>query len=148
MIPDPQQVNTILQNIPDPSETATIQNASELSNTTTNNPQGITITNDSNILQILVHNMTQNPKNDQTPIDAIQNKNQDNTSTFSTSNTLITPEFQTQKTLKRNYDPLLLLHNVLLKLLHIFLLNRDLLIPKPQIQYNFKQQLQQHNQKN
>ena len=46
--PDSELVTTILQNIPDPSETATIQNISELSDETINNSQSITITNDSN----------------------------------------------------------------------------------------------------
>ena len=41
-------------NMPDPSETATIQNVSELSEETTNNPQSITKTDDSNIIQIPV----------------------------------------------------------------------------------------------
>ena len=104
-IPDPQQVTTMLQNIPYPSETATIQNISELFDETINNPQSITITNDSNINQLLVHNITQNPINDQTLNDAIQNTNQDNTSTLSISNTPIIQAFQTQQNSLRNYDP-------------------------------------------
>ena len=40
--------------MPDPSETATIQNVSELSEETTNNPQSITKTDDSIIIQIPV----------------------------------------------------------------------------------------------
>ena len=43
---------------------------------------------------------------------------------------------------------LLLLHNIRLQLLHIILRNQDHQILKPQIQYNFKQQLQQHDQNN
>ena len=45
-------------NVPDPSETATKQNASEFSQETTTDPQSITITDNSNILQIPVHNIT------------------------------------------------------------------------------------------
>ena len=104
-IPDPQQVTTMLQNIPYPSETATIQNVSELFDETINNPQSITITNDSNINQLPVHNIPQNPINDQTLNDAIQNTNQDNTSTLSISNTTIIQAFQTQQNSLRNYDP-------------------------------------------
>ena len=62
IIPDPQQDTTTLQKIPDPFETATIQNVSERSDITMNIPQSLTITNDSNILQILVpqHNPESN----------------------------------------------------------------------------------------
>ena len=63
--PDQQQDTTTLQNVPDPSETATKQNLSELSGVTVKIPQSFTISNDSNILQIPVHNITQNPINDQ-----------------------------------------------------------------------------------
>ena len=37
IIPNPQQVTTKIHNLPDPSETATIQNVSKLSEETTNN---------------------------------------------------------------------------------------------------------------
>ena len=84
-------------NVPDPSETATIQNVSEISEETTNNPQSFTITDDSNIVLIPVHNITQTLVNDQTPNDTIHNTNQDNTSTLSTSNTLTTQELQPQQ---------------------------------------------------
>ena len=82
----PKQNHTTLQlnNIPDPCETATIQNVSELSEETTNNPQSITITDDSNIVQIPVHNITQNLIHDQTRIDTTQNTNRDNTSSLNT----------------------------------------------------------------
>ena len=72
-----------------------------------NNPQSLTITNDSNILQNSVHNITQNPINDQTPNDTICNTNQVNISSLS-DNTHITQEFQTRRTSPRNYDPPLL----------------------------------------
>ena len=145
-IPDPQQVTTMLQNLPYPSEIATIQNVSELFDETINNPQSITITNDSNINQLPVHNITQNPINDQTLNDAIQNTNQDKTFTYPYQILLLFKHFKHNKTHYETMTHLLFLHNILLKLLHIILLNRDLLIPKPQIQYNFKQQRQQHNQ--
>ena len=111
---EPQQFNkllyqqpdtTALQNVPDPSETATIQNVSELSDITINNPQNLTKTNDSNILQIPVHDITQNPNNNQDQNDTILDTNQDITSTLSTSNTTITQQFQTQQTSPQNYNP-------------------------------------------
>ena len=68
VVPYQQQDTTTLQNVPDPSETATIQNVSELSDLFINNPQSLTITNDSNILQVPVHNITQNLINDQIKI--------------------------------------------------------------------------------
>ena len=46
-------------NIPDPSETDTIQNVSELSEETMKNPESIKTTDDSNIVQIPFHNITQ-----------------------------------------------------------------------------------------
>ena len=87
----------MFHNVPDPSVTATVQNVSEISDTTINNPQSLSITIDSNILQIpLLHNKTQN-----TIIDENQNvtnniTNQDNTSILSTSDTHISQPFQTQ----------------------------------------------------
>ena len=65
IVPDQQQDTTTLQNVPDPSETATIQKVSELSDVIVNNTQSLTITNDSNILQLPVRNITQNPITDQ-----------------------------------------------------------------------------------
>ena len=55
--PYQQPDTTTLQHRPDPSETATIQNVSELSDIPKNNPQSLTITNDSTILQIRVHDI-------------------------------------------------------------------------------------------
>ena len=63
----------------------------------------LTITNYSNILQIPVHNKTQNPINDQIQNHTIHNVNQENTSTLSISNAHMTQPFQTQQ--PRNYDP-------------------------------------------
>ena len=135
-----------MQNIPDPSETALIQIVSELSDITIKNPQSRTITNDPNILQIPVHDITQNPINDLNQNDTTHNTNQDNTSTLSISNTHITQKFQTQQTSPPIYDPLPLTSNFLLKQFHIVLLNKVLLIHKPQMQYNSKQLPQQQNQ--
>ena len=56
-----QQDTTTLQNVPDLSETAIIRIVSELSDVIVNNTKSLTITNDSNILQIPVRNITQNP---------------------------------------------------------------------------------------
>ena len=99
----PQQETNTLQTIPDPSETATIQNASEISDITINNPQSLTVTNDSNIIQVPVHYITQNTHQNQNNTDI--NTNQDDTSTLSTSDTQITTQFQTQQPSPRNYDP-------------------------------------------
>ena len=101
----PQQNTKTLPHIPDPSETATIQNASEISGKTTNNPQSLTVTIDSNIVQIPVHDITQNTLPHQNQYNTDININQDNTSTVSTSDTNITPQFQTQQPSPRNYDP-------------------------------------------
>ena len=94
-------------NIPDPSETASIQNVSEFSEEATNNPQSIKITDDSNIIQISVQNITQTHINDQSSKDTPHNPNQDNTSsTVSTSTTPTTQELQPQQqTIHPNYDP-------------------------------------------
>ena len=105
LLPDQQQDTTTLQKISDPSETATIQNVSELSDITVNNPRSFSITKDSNILQTPVHNMSQNTINDQNQNDTADKTNQDNTSTLSTSNTHITQPLQTQQTSPRIYDP-------------------------------------------
>ena len=94
IIPDQQQDTTTLQIVPDPSETATIQNVPELSDVNVNNTQSLTITNGSNILQLLLHNITQNPNIDQNQNDTTRNVNQDNTSILSTSNTQMTQPFQ------------------------------------------------------
>ena len=90
IVPDQQQYTTTIRNLPDSSDTLTVQNVSELSHTTTNNPQSFTVTNDSNVLR----NVTKNTTNDQ---------NQDNTSKL--SNTTVTQQFQTQQPSPRNYDP-------------------------------------------
>ena len=65
-ITNDQQQNTTLQNQPDSSDTDTIQNVSEISDINTNNPQSITITDGSNVLQVLVRQVTQNTNDDLT----------------------------------------------------------------------------------
>ena len=99
------QETTHFNRIPDPSETATIQNVSEFSEESTNIPQSIAISDDSKIIQIPVHNITQTHINDHTSNGTTYNPNQDNTSTLSTSNTLTTQELQPQQTIQPNYDP-------------------------------------------
>ena len=95
VVPDQHQHTTTLRNLPDSSDTLTVQNVSELSDTTTITPQSFTVTSDSNVIQSPVRNITQNTKTDQ---------NQNNTSTLSTLNTTVTQPFQTQSPL-RNFDP-------------------------------------------
>ena len=95
-IPTPQNTQqdiNLQQHIPNPSEIAPIQNILEPSDITTNNPQSIAITNDSNSLQIPMHNVTQNTLPNQNHINT--DFNQDGTSTISTSDTNITPQLQT-----------------------------------------------------
>ena len=55
---------------PNPSETNTIHNTSELSEETVQNTRSFTITDDSNLILIPTHNITQNE---------FTNQNQDNT---------------------------------------------------------------------
>ena len=74
--PEPHQLNPLYPQLPqvsdiqqlNPSETVTIQNASEFSEETeqtVQNTQSLTITNDSNLMQIPTHNITQNETNNQ-----------------------------------------------------------------------------------
>ena len=80
---EPQQLHTVqnppqgkntFKNIPDPSETSTIQNASKISDIPSKKLQSLTVTNDSNILQILLRNITNN-------ILCLQNQNNTNINT-------------------------------------------------------------------
>ena len=64
----------------------------------------MTITDDSNLILIPTHNITQNEFNNQNQ-DNTLTTNQDNTSVLSTSHTNITQPSQTQVSLRRNYDP-------------------------------------------
>ena len=118
----PQQLNPLYPQIPqvsdlqhiNPSETATIHNTSELSEETekpeeqteqtVQNTQSLTITNDSNLIQIPVYNITTEETSNQNQ-DTTSIITQDNTSVLSTSHTNITQPFQIQRPLLQNYDP-------------------------------------------
>ena len=100
--PPQSQVSDIRQ--PNPSETNTIPNTSELSDETVQNPQSFTITEDSNLITIPTHNITQNNITNLNQ-DNTSNTNPDNTSVLSTSNTHITQPSQTQILSPRKYDP-------------------------------------------
>ena len=107
--PEPHSLYPQLPQIPDlqqtnPSETAIIQNVSEISEETTQKTQSFTITNDSNLIQIPTHNNTQDETNNQNQNNTF-NITQDNTSDLSTSQTNITQPFQTQASPRPNYDP-------------------------------------------
>ena len=102
LYPPISQISDIQQS--NPSETTTIQDPSELSEETVQNTRSFTITDDSNILLIPTHNITQNEFNNQNQ-DNTFTTNPDNTSVLSTSNTNITQPSQTQVTSPRNYNP-------------------------------------------
>ena len=90
--------------LPNPSETNTIHNTSELSEETVQNTRSFTITDDSNLLIIPTHTITQNEITNQNQ-DNTSNTNPDNTSVLSTSNTTITHPSHTQILSPRNYNP-------------------------------------------
>ena len=102
LYPPLSQVSNIQQ--ANPSETATIQITSEFSEETVQNTRNFTITDDSNLIQIPTHNITQNEFNNQNQ-DNTLTTNQDNTSVLSTSHTKITQPSQTQISPRRSYDP-------------------------------------------
>ena len=77
---------------------------SELSEETVQNTRSFTITDDSNLILIPTHNITQNEFTNQNQ-DNTSNTNLDNTSILSTSNTNITQPSQTQIIFPRNYNP-------------------------------------------
>ena len=105
-VPDHQQQNTTtLLNLPDLSDTASIQNVSELSAVTINNSQSFKTTSDSNILQFPIHNISQKTNNDPNQNDTKNNSNQDNTSTLSTTNTNKNQRSQMQEPSPRICDP-------------------------------------------
>ena len=95
-IPDIQQ--------PNPSETTTIRDTSEFSEETVQNTRSFTITDDSNLILIPTHNITQNEFNNQNQ-DNTLTTNPDNTSVLSTSNTNITQPSQTQVPSPPKYNP-------------------------------------------
>ena len=110
--PDPHQELPLSPSLPpaldiqqaNPSETATIQNTSKFSEETVQNTQSFTITDDSNLIQIPTHNITQNEFNNQNQ-DNTLTTHQDNISVLSTSHTNITQPSQTQVSPGQNYDP-------------------------------------------
>ena len=89
------------------SETATPQKPSELSEETAptvQNTQSLTISNDSNLIQVPTHKITHDEINNQNLQNALKTT-QDNVSVLSTSNTNITQPSHTQRSLRQNYDP-------------------------------------------
>ena len=90
--------------LPNPSDTNTIHNTSELSGETVQNTRSFTITDDSNLIIIPTHTITQNGITNQIQ-DNTLNTNPDNTSVLSTSNTTITHPSHTQILSPRNYNP-------------------------------------------
>ena len=102
LYPPQSQVSDVRQ--PNPSETNTIHNTSEVSDETVQNTQSFTITDDSNLITIPTHNITQNEYTNRNQ-DNTSNTHPDNTSVLSTSNTNITQPSQTQIRSPRNYNP-------------------------------------------
>ena len=102
LYPPLSQVSDIQQ--PNPSETNTIHNTSEFSEETVQNTRSFTITDDSNLITIATHNITQNEIINQSQ-DNTSNTNPDNTSVLSTSKTNITQPSQTKILSPRNYNP-------------------------------------------
>ena len=90
--------------LPNPSDTNTIHNTSELSEETVQNTRSFTITDDSNLIIIPTHTITQNEITNQNQ-DNTSNTNPDNISVLSTSNTTITHPSHTQILSPRNYNP-------------------------------------------
>ena len=112
---EPHQLNPLYPQLPqvsgmqqlNPSETATIQKASEFSGETVQtvqNTQSLTITNDSNLIQVPTPNVTPDQTNNQNQENTLSTT-QDNTSILSTSHTNITQPSQTQRSPRQNYDP-------------------------------------------
>ena len=104
-IPDQQQNIATLQNLPDLSDTTTVQEISELFDVIINTTQSFTMPTDSNVLQITIHNITQNVNLDLNQNDTNTNSNQEIPSSISTANRNITQPSQTQPPSPRNYDP-------------------------------------------
>ena len=112
---EPHQLNPLYPQLPqasdiqqlNPSETATIQNTSEFSKETVQtvqNTQSLTITNDSNRIQVPIHKITPYETNNQNQDNDLSTK-QDNTSILSTSHTNVTQPSQTQTSPPQNFDP-------------------------------------------
>ena len=84
-----------------------MQNASEYSEVTiqtARNTQSLTIANDSKLIQVPTHNITQDETNNQNQ-DNTLNTTQDSTSILSASHTNVTQPSQTQRSPRQNYDP-------------------------------------------
>ena len=77
---------------------------SEISEETIQNTQSFTIINDSNLIQIPTHKITQNKTTNQNQHNTL-NTAQDNTSVISTSHTNRPQPFHTQSSPRPNYDP-------------------------------------------
>ena len=118
-IPHQRQDLTTQQNLTSPSDTVTLQIISELSDSTINNTQRVTINTESIVLQIPIHRITPNTNND---------PNQVTQMTIETK--IIHPHYPQQLLILLNhlrYDNYrraimtqhLFHHNILLKLLHI-----------------------------
>ena len=80
------------------------KNFSEETVQTVQNTQRLTITNDSNIIQVSTPNITPDEINNPNQ-DSTLNTTQDNTSSLSTSHTNVTQPSQTQRSPSQNYDP-------------------------------------------
>ena len=102
LYPPLSQISDIQQ--PNPSKTSTIHDTSEFSEETVQNTRSFTTTDDSNLILIPTHNITQNEFNNQNQ-DNTLTTNPDNTSVLSTSKTNITQPSQTQVPFLRNYNP-------------------------------------------
>ena len=102
LYPPLSQISDIQQT--NPSETNTSHNTSYFSEETVQNTRSFTITDDSNLIIIPTHNITQNEFKNQNQ-DNTSNTNPDNNSVLSTSNTNITQPSQTQLLSPRNYNP-------------------------------------------
>ena len=89
---------------PNPSETNTTHKTLEFSEETVQNTRSFTITDDSNLIIIPTHKITQNEFTNQNQ-DNTSNTNPDNNSVLSTYNTNITQPSQTQVPSPRNYNP-------------------------------------------
>ena len=145
LYPPLKQVSDIKQ--ANPSETATIQNASEFSEETIQNTQSFTITNDSYFIQVPTHNITQDEINNQNK-DKTLSTTQDNTSVLSTSHLILHNHLRHKHHLVKIMTHLLFHLNAQLKFTLIFFLNKALqihnIIHNTLIQSIFKHQPHHH----
>ena len=102
LYPPLSQISDIQQ--PNPSETTTIHDTSKFSEENVQNTRRFTIIDDSNLIQVPTHHITQNEFNNQNQ-DNTLTTNPDNTSVLSTSNANITQPSHTQVPAPRNYNP-------------------------------------------